>query len=101
MFRNGGIKTRHKASIVSVYVDPAWRGKGVAGTLIDHTVQRAQAMAGVTHLTLHVSTSNRDAVRLYQSRGFEMIGTEPCAIRIDDVCYDQHSMQRLVVRASD
>lgn len=101
LFRREGTKRRHKADIVSVYVDPARRGRGVAGRLLDRAARQSQAMDGVMYLGLGVATSNRPAIQLYRSRGFEIVCTEPCAIRVDGVCYDEHYMERPVVLTSD
>lgn len=67
---------------------PAARGSGVAQTLLDDWIERAEA-AGVEALELEAFAQNERAVRLYRSRRFEVlhelhgyegtIGAEPTA----------------------
>ena len=46
MARDTGVKVRHKAGIVSVYIAPEARGRGVARALFDDIIARARALAG-------------------------------------------------------
>jgi ribosomal protein S18 acetylase RimI-like enzyme len=52
---------------------PAARGSGAAPALIDDFLARAQA-AGMTHAELECFALNERALRLYRSRGFEVVG---------------------------
>jgi ribosomal-protein-alanine N-acetyltransferase len=55
------------AEIESIAVDPKYRGRGVAGALLDSTVQ--QLDRGIA-LRLMVDTTNDRAVRFYRRHGF-------------------------------
>jgi GNAT superfamily N-acetyltransferase len=57
------------AHIIDVAVDDAFRGKGLASAMIDRLVRDSGA-AGYKNIELAVTSSNRDAVRLYRHKGF-------------------------------
>jgi ribosomal protein S18 acetylase RimI-like enzyme len=61
------------AQLVSMWVDPAARGRGIGRAL----VERALAWAGensVTSVRLWVTEGNAPALRLYEACGFELSG---------------------------
>jgi len=49
-----------------VAVAPAWRGQGLARSLLEHVVERP-ALAGVDHLETTIGPGNRGSQRLFQS----------------------------------
>lgn len=65
----------------SFMVDPAARGRGVGRELGEYVVQwhREQGFAGIQFNA--VVETNTAAVRLWQSLGFEIVGTVPGAFR--------------------
>lgn len=73
-------KTQHKAQINAVYVRPAWRGQGIAGQLLQASLQVARQQ-GVEQISLSVLESNPGAKRLYQRLGFIEYGCEPMAVK--------------------
>ena len=57
------------------------RGKGIAGTMCEHSMAQARA-AGFTAMQFnYVVSSNEVAVRLWQKHGFEIVGRVPAAFR--------------------
>jgi [ribosomal protein S18]-alanine N-acetyltransferase len=66
--------------INNLAVDPAWRRRGVAGTLLTH-VLRAAAEEGAIRATLEVRQSNEPARRLYERFGFAFAGVRPAYYR--------------------
>ena len=77
---SGKTRTRHKALVVGMYVEPAARGRGAGRALlraiIDHALDRDELRV----LTLTVTDGNEAAVELYRSVGFTAFGVEPLAI---------------------
>ena len=63
-------------------VDPACRRCGLGGRLLDHFCASA-AQRGVGSLFLEMRDGNR-AARLYESRGFQQVGTRPAYYRGHD-----------------
>jgi [ribosomal protein S18]-alanine N-acetyltransferase len=62
------------AELISVAVDPRWRGRGLGAALLGHTLALLRA-SGTPHLDLMVSVGNPDAVRFYRRFGFRRFGT--------------------------
>ena len=60
--------------IQSVYVDPAWRCRGVYRTLHDYTLARAQADPQVCGIRLYVEQANHTAQTIYQRVGLAPSG---------------------------
>jgi ribosomal protein S18 acetylase RimI-like enzyme len=74
-------KTRHKASVIGMYVVPEWRGNGAARALVQAAIDRCRSRGDVRVVQLTVTDGNEPAIALYRSAGFEPFGTEPMAIR--------------------
>ena len=89
-------KLRHKATVVSVYVRPDRRGRGVAGRLLDAALAHAATLDDLASLDLSVVAGNEPAIRLYASRGFVAWGTEPRALRVGGRWFDEVKMRREV-----
>ncbi|MBV7481482.1 GNAT family N-acetyltransferase [Bordetella sp. BOR01] len=87
VFVHDGIKTRHKGTIVSVYVHPDARGSGMGQALIRELI--AQVTGRLDTLLLTVEASNTTAHALYRKLGFEEYGREPRALKIDGRFYDE------------
>jgi ribosomal protein S18 acetylase RimI-like enzyme len=73
-------KTRHKAQVIGMYVDPASRRSGAARDLLAAAIDHARHRAGTLLLTLTVTEGNDAAIGLYRSAGFQEFGREPMAI---------------------
>jgi ribosomal protein S18 acetylase RimI-like enzyme len=82
-----GPGTAHLAQVV---VHPDWRGRGLAGDLIDEAA-RAARHHGRSRMTLLASASNGPAQTLYRGRGYVSCGEFVSAIR---------PLSRLVAKAS-
>lgn len=63
-----------EAHVLNLAVDPTLRRQGIARFLLAHLLQVARA-AHTTIVLLEVRRSNKAAIRLYQSFGFQQIGT--------------------------
>lgn len=57
--------------VQSVYVDPAWRGRGVYRTMYGEAKARARAMGGVCGFRLYVEENNVAAQETYKRQGME------------------------------
>ena len=85
-----GEKVAHRGNIWGVYVDPAYRGQGIARLLMEHVLAHARGVVEQVHLC--VVTENEAARRLYMSLGFVSYGIEPRSLRIGDRYYDEDLM---------
>ncbi len=61
-----------QAEIISIAVDPAVRGRGVASAMMQSTLRRLRAR-GVLRVRLMVRVSNRAAREFYEKYGFEKV----------------------------
>lgn len=88
LYRHAKTKVRHRTDIVGVFVHPNYRGRGIAGAMLDVLIDGARAMPGVTQILLGVTTTQEPAIALYESRGFVTFGVEPRMIRVGERYYD-------------
>lgn len=65
-----------RAYLYSFRVKPAFRGKGVGKVLLNFCEQDL-INRKMTSVTLNVAKDNKDAIKLYLSRGYEIVATEP------------------------
>lgn len=62
-----------EAHILNLGVDPRWHGRGYGRRLLKRALRQA-ARYGNDAVFLEVRPSNRSAVHLYQTEGFELVG---------------------------
>lgn len=86
-------RIRHKGYIWGVYLVPEQRGRGLGSKLFDTAVQRARESAGLRQIQLTVMAHNDHALRLYQSRGFQIFGHEKAAMLANGRFYDELHLQ--------
>ncbi len=68
-----GLASKHIGIIVSLWIKPEFRGRGLAKDLLK-TVQDNAKSLGFRKLSLHVTTNQAAAIKLYKEMGFEYIG---------------------------
>ncbi len=68
-------KSRHIANIWSVYVVPESRGKGIARELLTRAMRAAvETHPDLVKFRLTVTVTQQEALKLYESLGFERVG---------------------------
>ena len=90
--RNLRPKSRHKALIWGVYVQPTWRNQGVARAILTTLIERAKKNPAVEKIMLTVASDQVAARRLYKSLGFEVFGHEKHALKVDESYVDEDHM---------
>jgi ribosomal protein S18 acetylase RimI-like enzyme len=88
IFIHDRIKLRHTGNIWGVYVQPGWRGLGIADQLIQSSLNWAKEK-GLQQVKLAVITSNPSAIHLYERCGFREYGIDPNVIQWQGVGYDE------------
>ncbi|MEC7208410.1 MAG: ribosomal protein S18-alanine N-acetyltransferase [Pseudomonadota bacterium] len=69
------------ADIIEVCVRPPVQNRGIGRQLLDEALHRAEAR-GVNQVLLEVAVTNKSALRLYRSAGFELVGKRPAYYRL-------------------
>lgn len=85
-------KLGHRATIVGVYVDPDYRGKGLGKAVLNAAIDFCKSLKGINSVRLAVSENSPEARKLYESLGFTVWGVEPATVIIDGRAYDEIHM---------
>jgi len=80
-------KAAHKGVMWGVYVQPDWRGRGLARELVRRVIDHASQHVIV--LEAAVGLANESARRTYHALGFRPYGIERKALRVGDVFHDE------------
>lgn len=95
-FVEDNIKVQHTATVVSVYVNPLYRGQGISSLLMKGLIDMVSQDTKIIRLELMVVTTQESAIALYKRFGFEMIGTVHKEVCVDGVYYDEHIMEKML-----
>jgi len=79
-------ETADRLLLGNLYLDPAYRGTGLADDLVARAVQQARE-DGAEELTLHVDVDNDRALAYYEQLGFEVARYE-MRVPLEDVPLD-------------
>jgi L-amino acid N-acyltransferase YncA len=79
----------------SVYVERAWRGKGVGRQLLDHLIERARK-AGYHKMALAAMANNTAGLALYTRTGFTHVGIYHEQGQLDGKWVDVVIMEKLL-----
>ncbi|MEP0983953.1 GNAT family N-acetyltransferase [Leptolyngbya sp. FACHB-17] len=83
---------KHRAYLAGLYVLPSFRCHGCGRALIHHALSWAANTPGIRRVNLTVVTQQEGAIRLYQSFGFRIYGTEQETFSRDGQFYDEYLM---------
>ncbi|MEI5583629.1 MULTISPECIES: GNAT family N-acetyltransferase [unclassified Agromyces] len=85
------VTARPAIELSKMYVHPSVHGAGVAGALMQTTLDAA-ARAGASVVWLGVNQENRRAIRFYEKHGFEVVGTK--RFRVGDRLEHDYVLER-------
>ncbi len=86
---------RHRAEVALLVLQDYW-GLGIGGKLMQSAISWCQEK-GLEQLELGVVADNHRALAMYQSFGFQIVGTLPHALRYSDGTYaDEHLMVKIL-----
>ena len=86
LHRGDRLKTRHRATLWSMYVVPTARHRGVGATLVREVI--GEARGTVEELHLSVGANNDAALKLYETLGFVRFGLDTRALKISNQYVD-------------
>jgi len=90
-YSDDSVISQHRAKLISVYVRPSHRGRGLVAQLVTTCIRDAQA-AGKIQMELDVAADNHAAIRSYERLGFEKTGFLPRALCHDGIYTDDFQM---------
>ncbi len=90
------VKSKHIAKIFAVYVDPAYRGRGIGSQLFRKALEAIQKNKEILKIQLMVNSEQQAAVALYKSMGFETVGRLSKEIKVGERYYDELVMEKLL-----
>jgi ribosomal protein S18 acetylase RimI-like enzyme len=85
-------KLRHKGTLFRMYIDPNFRGIGLAKLLIKAVVNRVVKLNGIEQINLTVISNNVSAVSLYEKLGFITFAREKNAIKWNRKYFSENQM---------
>ncbi|MBC7972308.1 MAG: GNAT family N-acetyltransferase [Verrucomicrobia bacterium] len=83
---------KHRAYLAGLYVMTPFRRNGCGRALVRKALSRAANTPGIRRVNLTVVTQQEAAIRLYQSLGFQIYGTEQETFSRAGCFYDEHLM---------
>lgn len=86
-------KTRHKAELFSVYVRSSYRRQSIGTKMLKAALHLIKQDAAVIKVNLTVGSSQKPAIKLYESIGFRKTGTLHKEVLIDGKFYDEDIME--------
>lgn len=98
LIRQVPLKFRHIGILGGMYVDPAYRKKGIGRSLIKVMLKYIKTLPDVYSLQLKVVTDNVPALNLYESFGFKTWASEKNALKDGERFLDQFHMMYVMER---
>jgi len=81
-----------ESHLLNLCVEPDWQRKGYGNLLLDHVIRQAGRQQ-CTSMFLEVRPSNPDGIKLYEQKGFVIVGKRPGYYRAVDGREDAIIMQ--------
>jgi RimJ/RimL family protein N-acetyltransferase len=92
VYRETGLKERHKAVLWGMYVTSSSRRGGIGRLLVRSALEAVRTLHGVIQVKLAAESTNEAAIALYGSFGFRAYGREERALFVDGRYYDELHM---------
>jgi ribosomal protein S18 acetylase RimI-like enzyme len=89
-------KTKHKCNIWGLYVQPNYRNQRIGRQLIETTIKHIRENLNCSIINLCVKKDNFSAIKLYESFGFKIWGTEPRAMCFEGEFYEEMYLSLLL-----
>jgi GNAT superfamily N-acetyltransferase len=85
-------KLIHKGLLFRMYVATENSGKGIGRKLVEGLLARVKALNDIEQVNLTVVATNKNAIHLYTTSGFEIFSFEKRAIKLNDNYLDENAM---------
>jgi len=87
-------KRRHIATMVSVYITPDFRGKGISKLLMAAMLDDVWRVPYIRKVQLLVNPKQTEAIGLYKAFGFHEVGKLEKEVEIDETYFDMLLMEQ-------
>ncbi len=88
------IKVQHIATLHSVYLNNAYRSKGIGIKLLKGTISVIKKNRKILRVDLSVNAKRLPAIKLYERNGFKVVGCERKVLKVDGKFYDFLLMEK-------
>ncbi|TVZ25847.1 RimJ/RimL family protein N-acetyltransferase [Gillisia sp. Hel_I_86] len=85
-------KTRHRGTIIQVYVKQEYQGKNIGLDILKSTLNKAFQIDGIEQIELGVITTNSGAEKTYKKLGFKEYGVQKNYLKIGSNYFDHKMM---------
>lgn len=85
----------HIAHLSGIYVKQEYRGQGIGRMLFEKRIEEAFLNPKVFKLKLIVNTTQQNAINLYKSCGFEIVGEMKKEFKVGESYYNAYLMELL------
>ena len=89
-------KLRHRAKLLSYFVLPTERGKGIGEQLMLHVLAWLQKRPTIVKVESSVNEGREASLRAHLKCGFKLIGKAHKEIRIGKKFYDQYQLEKIL-----
>lgn len=88
-------KFSHIAHLSGIYVKQEYRGQGIGRMLFEKRIEEAFLNPKVVKLKLIVNTTQQNAINLYKSCGFEIVGEMKKEFKVEETYHNAYLMELL------
>lgn len=93
LIRSYFAKQSHVGDLCNLYVDPKYRGRGIATDIVRALLAYVRDATTLEILNLSVMAPNQPAIRLYESVGFTRAGIKRKSLKVGEQFIDEVLMQ--------
>jgi L-amino acid N-acyltransferase YncA len=85
---------KHNASIEALYVEPEYRGQGVATGLLESMIELARENSVISDLISYIYGTQVESINLHKKLGFEVVGAIKDFVHTKDKDFDMFILQK-------
>lgn len=89
-------RKEHVACVRGLYVSQECRSEGVGRKLMQQIIAEIEKINGIRKIQLEVVSELANAIKLYESFGFEIVGTLQKELCVEGTYYDKYVMEKII-----